>query len=369
MELTGTKAIYNHTFSKNFGKEGTGMQSEYDKIRFLEPVISDEIMRVTSKLGTSLSGLECSSKTASSIEDKLLRAKANAERLNQPFSPTEYLNQMKDVVRYTEICEHKNIITVAKDTIKELENAGYILSGSKNYYKNPYPTTQYMGIHLNFISPYGREIELQVHSRESFAVKQKGHEIYEKIRAVSTVPKDKNILKEEIVKIQQGISKPENYQSFDDYEMSLIQKEKIKKEKEKNVVIKIIKKQNNKVKSTAYEIIYTHEKKLRGFENIQSDGSVYVYREKDQKAYGISLTKEGAKTAERSLNSLNLSLETALAFGNELEIAHDFWVRTEELNMGKESSVMDVFKDSLRKVVVQNENINEVQNNKEVEIR
>ena len=79
MELTGTKAIYDHTFSKNFGKEGTGMQSEYDKIRFLEPVISDEIMRVTSKLGTSLSGLECSSKTASSIEDKLLRAKAKAE--------------------------------------------------------------------------------------------------------------------------------------------------------------------------------------------------------------------------------------------------------------------------------------------------
>ena len=50
-------------------------------------------------------------------------------------------------------------------------------------------------MHLNFISPYGQEIELQVHSKSSFDAKQEGHTLYERIRKMSTLKKRCNKIK------------------------------------------------------------------------------------------------------------------------------------------------------------------------------
>ena len=177
------------------------LNEEYEKTRMLEPLITADIRKVTSQLGTGLTGVEFSVKTGTSIADKLERAKQYADEARAKiaflggktagkFDPHAELAKMKDVIRYTEICPHDDIISTTKRTIEEMKKQGYELSGVKNYYANPFTGTGYMGVHLNFISPYGNEFELQVHSKESFDVKQKGHDLYEKIRAVGTRPED-----------------------------------------------------------------------------------------------------------------------------------------------------------------------------------
>ena len=213
---SGTMAMVNHTFTSE--QLNDKLFYEYNKIRVIEPLITSAINSVADNLETEFSGLEYSVKTAPSVEDKLLRAEKRDT--SGRFSPKRELANFKDMIRYTEICNHRDIASVTKDTIEFMKEQGYTLSGTKNYYTHPFGATGYKGIHLNFISPYGQEIELQVHSKESFDAKQKGHELYEKIRAVSTLKRDKEAMKEEIKRIHGIVKNPPNIEAIHDYKMA-----------------------------------------------------------------------------------------------------------------------------------------------------
>lgn len=220
---SGTMAMVNHTFTSE--QLNDKLFYEYNKIRVIEPLITSAINNVADNLETEFSGLEYSVKTAPSVEDKLLRAEKRDT--SGRFSPKRELANFKDMIRYTEICNHRDIASVTKDTIEFMKEQGYTLSGTKNYYTHPFGATGYKGIHLNFISPYGQEIELQVHSKESFDAKQKGHELYEKIRAVSTLKRDKEAMKEEIKRIHGIVKNPPNIEAIHDYKMPQKEKEKL----------------------------------------------------------------------------------------------------------------------------------------------
>ena len=166
---SGTMAMVNHTFTSE--QLNDKLFYEYNKIRVIEPLITSAINNVADNLETEFSGLEYSVKTAPSVEDKLLRAEKRDT--SGRFSPKRELANFKDMIRYTEICNHRDIASVTKDTIEFMKEQGYTLSGTKNYYTHPFGATGYKGIHLNFISPYGQEIELQVHSKESFDADRK----------------------------------------------------------------------------------------------------------------------------------------------------------------------------------------------------
>lgn len=211
---SGTNALINYKFTKY-----NELQQKYNELRALERIVSKEIIDVANDNNSELIGLEYAAKSASSIEDKI-------ERLTKQTSesPEEIFSKLNDLLRYTQICRHEEIFTVAQKTITELKNKNYTLSAINNFYLNNYPKTGYKGLHLNFISPYGQTIELQIHSPESFAAKQKGHELYEKIRSISTPLVVKKELEKEIRKIHGEVEDPPLFNTIRNFQLSAEEK-------------------------------------------------------------------------------------------------------------------------------------------------
>lgn len=326
-QASGTNAMTDDILSIYY----RNLQATYQEIRFLEPVITSDIKEVVSELGSNLSGLQYSVKTASSISDKLDRDL----HYHSDISPEESLLSMKDVIRYTEICEHDDIFNVANDTIDSLKEKGYILSGVKNYYLHPFKSTGYMGLHLNFISPYGQEIELQVHSEESFEAKQRGHELYEQLRSVSTPIQDKKILQKRILEIHNTVDKPFGYQTLKDF--SLPDKKKImsalKLQTDISVSMAGVRKQNeyghnDYTKTAVYSVQYCGHTISSGFELKFSDDSMQRYNNDHRTGTSVlfSIDKNGTQTSYRHMPSKEFDLQSAKDYLLETEMKHHDWM-------------------------------------------
>lgn len=324
--MTGNKAIVNNDITVA-GKEA---QEAYTSIRLLEPLISREVKQVVSELGNQMIGLEYAAKTGTSVADKLARAKENAAKDNTTFYPTDSLRGMKDLIRYTEVCPHDDIITTTNKTITAMKEHNYLLSGIKNYYKKPFKSTGYMGIHLNFISPYGQEIELQIHSKESFHAKQEGHVLYERIRIISSPTPEKECLIQEIRKIHGSVPKCADYQTIDNYTMPQKTKDFLMDERRRETKVNCEEIPTQNSKTTTYYIEYKNNQIIDGFEHIFSDGSAWSHRHfvNEQAAELIALTADGSIAAEKNIPYKHLEPSRIIEHAQKQEIAHKQWMET-----------------------------------------
>lgn len=325
MILSATKAMIDNSFNEFYTET---LQNEYNKKRFIEPLITRDLESISDSLKTFWMGLEYAVKTASSIEDKIKRV----QKQDPELSPDEVLASLRDVIRYTQICEHDKIFDVAKDTIKSLEDKGYVISGINNYYENPYKTTGYKGLHINVISPLNQEFELQIHSEESFEAKQTGHEIYERIRAVSTPIEEKKRLQPEILRIHSQVPNPPGYDTLHSFHIS--HNDGNDELQNGNLVINVVNKidSNLGVNSFYYTVVDNDSEKvlLSGFENHQSDGSVIAGRKFDDnnKAQISTLTKSGELTTTSFVDELSymaMDPEKTLNLSVVLEKTNELW--------------------------------------------
>lgn len=339
MFISATKSLADSTLI-----EENSLQETYDKIRVLEPLITDDLSQLVEKMGTKLEGLEYAVKTASSVENKISRSILKDSELDK----SHILQTLKDVIRYTEICDHSDIINVTKKTIQNMEEKGYILSELKNYYADPYPDTEYMGVHLNFISPYGQEFELQVHSPESFDVKQKGHELYEKIR-VCTLQQEKETFKKEIVNIHQSIPKAPNYEELKDYKIP--NKQAIITERKNKCQVDYERRSvdNGDGYCLVYKVKHHGKTEISGFENRYSDGSLDIYRDLREKTPTVyELSPNGQIISTHIVNSLDLNIEDVLRLSVDKEAIHQAWMKenyhekmVEDIEFSNQSIISD----------------------------
>lgn len=274
------------------------LQEEYDKLRVVERITTHDVMRIARENGVELNGIEYSAKSASSVEDKLTRLEKKSY-----IKPEKLLPKMNDLIRYTQICAHDDIFSVAKKTIESLEKEGYKLSVVNNYYKHNYPKTGYKGLHLNFITPQGRIMEMQIHSEGSFEAKQRGHELYEKIRAVSTPIEEKDRLQPLIYEIHQQVPDPPGYDSLDDYQMDPQERDELIKERINNTQIQLSHKMDGDLDCISFLVSTSDggQSLIEGFEIHQSDGSIAEGVRHDGKDVKYSAyTKDGEKTYEET---------------------------------------------------------------------
>ncbi len=324
MESAG-KSFANKTFIKY-----PDITMQYDKIRFLEPLITNDLCELSDSLGTHWSGLEYAVKTATSIEDKIERVKNNPKTKDAP--PEDILKQMGDIIRYTQICPHRDIFSVAKDTIDSLTDKGYTLESVKNYYISPYRSTGYKGLHLNFISPEGQSFELQVHSEESFAAKQEGHKLYEEMRAVATPLAKKKELEPIIRKIHGEVENPKDYESLPDYKAD---KDVI--EKAKNVELSY--KYGKQKDFINYSISNGEKVLISGAEITNEDKSVLSIRKvldsRSSDSYNgqeLSVTSDGVISDKREVDPQTIEKingETAISLKNAMKNSADLWKSTD----------------------------------------
>lgn len=299
---------------------------EYTKMRLIQPLISKTLQQNADILGTRYEGLEHAVKTASSIADKLARQKEWRTDRGLHFSEIVEFYMTKDVVRYTEITDHEKIFSVAKKTIDQLSKEGYVLSGVKNYYEHPFKGSGYKGLHLNFITPYGVEIELQVHSEISLDAKIRGHAIYEQERSVSVSKEDKDRLNEEAQKIHSKTPIPADYLSLPEMLMPSKERRELMNSRKAQTKIKY-KEQNGTI---IYNISVEGKEMLSGYEHAYSDGSVNSY----QKLEGddpvlISVSKNGELVSAKQTEEIELTHENVAMVIKSQESEHQAWLKSQ----------------------------------------
>lgn len=308
--------------------ENEELNYTYKKIKALEVITSNTINNVAKSQGNYLIGQEYSLKSIESIKDKLERIKH--KNLNKEFNEKEELLKFKDIIRYTQISSTDNIINTANNTIDALTQLGYVHTGTSNFYKNPYPVTGYMGIHMNFITPQGQEIEIQIHSEESFEAKQKGHELYEKLRSVAQHSGVGEMSREETIKeintIHQSVKIPYNYQELDNYSMDTQTKENIKNKRRLQTQINIEEKENCQIifVSNDNKILYT------GFEITFSDKSKWIYQNDliNKEANLFSLTKNGDIISSNRIEPvIKLNIDGIINIKNNQEQEHNNFMK------------------------------------------
>jgi len=326
MIVSGNKSLVDSKF-----KNQKDIQNIYDKTRLAEPLITSDLVSLGDKINADFAGLKYSVKTASSIEDKIERTRADYKEAPDFLVPSDekMFSNFTDVIRYTEIVQHDDIINKTKDTINELENKGYTLEKIKNYYMNPFPSTGYKGIHLNFISPYGQTFELQVHSNESFAAKQEGHELYEKIRSVSTNVENKEQLRKEIKQIHSSIPNPPEYRTLKNFRLSSEQIMECKNNCKK-LNVRFQSKEANGINCLSYQILNEDKLLYSGIENHHSDGSVYLLKSNHltNEASYASLTSTGNLAAQEKINLFkDININEAYNIAMNIEKQSNEWMK------------------------------------------
>ena len=131
--------------------------------KLAEPQITANLVELAAQNGGHMIGLEHRFKSLQSLEDKILRD-----------TPPE---KMKDALRYTTIYPVDEIALKANQSIADLAKSGCEIIKVKNTFEL---NEAYKGINCVFKTPGGQMFELQFHTGESFAVKERvNHGLYE----------------------------------------------------------------------------------------------------------------------------------------------------------------------------------------------
>lgn len=172
--VSGTEAAKDHVIHGASAKT----QEIYDNARANEKLITPVMTEIAAELGCEMTGLEYSVKTASSVADKLERKVAGG------MTEAEAISKMNDLVRYTQLGAHNDLVANAVSTKGMLEAKGFEVTEVDNKWLKQ--DAVYKGIHMTVKSPEGQSFELQFHSSESMAVKNENHKMYEESRKVGT---------------------------------------------------------------------------------------------------------------------------------------------------------------------------------------
>ena len=167
--LPGLAAIKDH----HLVSYSEDVQKAYDIIRYTEPLITRDVLRIVDRAGAECAALYYAVKTGSSLSNKLALENPPGEVISE-----NSVYKLKDIVRYTVLANNKNFTDVAKHVMSSFSKAGYELFQVKNKFVEPIQATGYRGLHLNFISPYGVKIEVQCHTPDTFRTKMMVHDLY-----------------------------------------------------------------------------------------------------------------------------------------------------------------------------------------------
>lgn len=167
--------------------EGLGSDEKkvFDSASKDEPDITKDIVSEAKKQGVENAGLDFRKKSV-----KRAIEKAETDKKEKGYKTTaEALENMYDLVRYTQLGTVENMTETAKKTLKNLKSKGYIINKVKNFFNDK--ENPYCGVNVQMLSPKGTKFELQFNTKKNIDVKEKMHKIYEKQRVDGISEKEK----------------------------------------------------------------------------------------------------------------------------------------------------------------------------------
>jgi hypothetical protein len=142
----------------------------HDKVKKVEPELTDNLIDMAAEGGGQMEGLEFRFKATKGNAKKI----TNISR-DSGISVEEAQSQVPDAVRYTMTFPEEEYVGGAANVIARLEGLGHEVQ-VKNYWDEG---DGYQGINIVVKHPDGFLYELQLHTPESFKVKQAAHDAYD----------------------------------------------------------------------------------------------------------------------------------------------------------------------------------------------
>jgi len=142
----------------------------HDKVKKVEPELTDNLIDMAAEGGGEMEGLEFRFKATKGNAKKI----TNISR-DSGISVEEAQLQVPDAVRYTMTFPEEEYVGGAENVISRLEGIGHEVQ-VKNYWDEG---DGYQGINIVVKHPDGFLYELQLHTPESFKVKQAAHDAYD----------------------------------------------------------------------------------------------------------------------------------------------------------------------------------------------
>jgi hypothetical protein len=174
-------------------------KAQRDKVAKVEAEITKLLIDLAEKNKANMEGLDYRMKALKSLIRKIA-AEKDEEHGGDAKKAAE---AMSDIARYTMSYEPEDYIDGVKDVVEQMKKLGYELN-VKNYWKGGDP---YQGINVAVVHPDGTRFELQFHTPQSVADKEKIHAIYEDYRT-ETDPRKRFIMYNRMVRMAEKIGVP-----------------------------------------------------------------------------------------------------------------------------------------------------------------
>ena len=178
----GEKAYYE--------KMSTKSRAIVDKAKKYEPSITKDITAEAKKQGVENLMLDSRLKSMESAT-----VKANKDVAKGDYKTfDEAMENMFDLVRYTQSGTTDNLVEKAERTLTNLKAKGYIIHKIKNFFLDD--DNPYSGVNVQMVSPAGVKLEIQFNTPKNVDVKERMHKIYDKT-------KDPNLSKEKLAQYKE----------------------------------------------------------------------------------------------------------------------------------------------------------------------
>ncbi|GIZ52277.1 hypothetical protein NCCP691_22910 [Noviherbaspirillum aridicola] len=141
-----------------------------------EPRITGHLQEAASRYGGELSGLERRFKTAGALAKKL------EHRLPQ---------EINDALRYTMVFEPDRLAEGVQSVLRTFTQSGYANLLVQNNFRTGVP---YIGINVILRSPENQVFEVQFHTRESLALREQNHDLYQIYKVTPAGDPDRQVL-------------------------------------------------------------------------------------------------------------------------------------------------------------------------------
>jgi hypothetical protein len=174
-----------------------------DKAKQLEPRFTHDMQQVATATGGKLHQLEFDTKSQSSIARKIVEK----QHENPELTIQQVAMQLRDLNRYTLICEHSEYCNHIINAQQKLADLGYRLYDHKQK-KYFLPNEPYHGYHTSVIDANGNIFELQYHTPQSAHNQLEGHKLYEAFR-VSKPGSERDAIYHRMQQMWEGFTTPD----------------------------------------------------------------------------------------------------------------------------------------------------------------
>ncbi len=181
------------------------------KAEELSKTLNGEMEKIADAVGAELVGLQYSVKDRNSLARKARKEIAEALEDGKVLTPEEAIAQVRDANRFTMTFSGSDYTQGVERTVRELTAQGFTFP--ENLWRNSWKKgNSYRGLNTNAIAPDGSIVEIQFHTADSFATKQRTHKMYEEERLPETPPDVKERLKLEMQQLADDIEAPDGWE-------------------------------------------------------------------------------------------------------------------------------------------------------------